>query len=161
MRTGVGYDIHRLIPTIEKSAIALGGLQIPCYFTIKAHSDGDVLIHAVVDACLGALALGDIGQWYPDTQPENRKRASTEFLREVHQKLHSMGWRVSQMDSIIFLEEPKVAPHSDGIRAHLAKTLGLELSAVSVKAKTMEGLGPIGERRAIAAQAIVTLENLP
>lgn len=160
MRTGIGYDIHRLIPTLERSSIPLGGTAIPCFFRVDAHSDGDVLLHALVDACLGALALGDIGQRFPDKAPENRHRASREFVLDVMAEVRKMGWAVHHFDSIIQLEEPKIAPHTEKIRREVALLLGIELSAVSVKAKTMEGLGPIGERRAIAAHAVITLEEL-
>jgi 2-C-methyl-D-erythritol 2,4-cyclodiphosphate synthase len=159
MRCGIGYDIHRIIPTVKASAISVGGVQVPCFFKIEAHSDGDVLLHALTDAILGALALGDIGQWFPDTDPENRKRSSQEFLAKAVSKIEALGWKVNQCDSVIFLEEPKIAPHSQGMREVLARLLRVELSAVSIKAKTFEGLGPIGERNAIAAQAIVTLSN--
>ena len=160
MRTGIGYDLHRLIPTIRQASIPLGGVSIPCFFEVHAHSDGDVLLHAIVDACLGALALGDIGQHFPDNKPENRGRPSAEFVRATVDKISEMGWAVEQVDSILFLEEPKVAPHADAIRRQVAQLLKVELSAVSVKAKTMEGLGPIGERKALAAQAVVTLKCL-
>ena len=159
MRTGIGYDIHRLIPTVDRASIALGGIEIPCFFRVKAHSDGDVLLHALVDACLGALALGDIGQWFPDNQPENQARPSHQFLSEVLNEVRKLGWKVSQVDTIVLLEEPKLSPHTDNIRRRIAELLGTELTSVSVKAKTMEGLGPIGERKAIAAHAIVTLER--
>lgn len=157
MRTGIGYDIHRLIPTLEKSAIALGGAQIPCFFKVKAHSDGDVLLHAIVDAMLGALALGDIGQWFPDNKAVNQNRASSEFLTEVATEVRSRRWAIENIDTIVFLEEPKLAPFSDAVRQTIARLLDLELHQVSLKAKTMEGFGPIGEGKALAAQAIVTL----
>ena len=160
MRTGIGYDIHRLIPTMERSSIPLGGVSIPCFYKVDAHSDGDVLLHALVDACLGALALGDIGHWFPNTKPENKNRPSSEFVTEVLAHIHKMGWRVTQFDSNVVAEEPKLNVHSDAIRTEIARLLGTELSSVSVKAKTMEGLGPIGERRAIAAHAIVVLEEI-
>ncbi len=160
MRTGIGYDIHRIIPTIKPSAIVIGGIKLPCYFSIQAHSDGDVLLHALVDACLGALALGDIGQWFPDNDPKHQNRASCEFVKEVVEKVKNLGYEIHQVDSNIFLEEPKVAPHNDAIRTNLAQLLGIELCNVSLKAKTMEGLGPIGERKALAAQVIVTLKEI-
>jgi 2-C-methyl-D-erythritol 2,4-cyclodiphosphate synthase len=160
MRTGIGYDIHRLIPTVETSSIPLGGVSVPCRFKIQAHSDGDVLLHALVDACLGALALGDIGQHFPDKAPENKNRPSSEFVADVLEKVHRLGYRVAQFDSIVILEEPKLAPHSDAIRSSIARLLGVELSSVSVKAKTMEGLGLVGENKAIAAHAVVNLEPL-
>lgn len=159
MRIGIGYDIHRLIPTIKPSTIPIGGVNLSCYFSVQAHSDGDVLLHALVDACLGALALGDIGQWYPDKDPKNQNRNSSDFVKEVIKKVKELGYEVHQLDSNIFLEEPKIAPHNDTIRTHIAQLLGIELSNVSVKAKTMEGLGPIGERNALAAQVVVTLKE--
>ena len=160
MRTGIGYDIHRLIPTIKPSHIQLGGISIPCYFSLQAHSDGDVLLHALVDACLGALALGDIGQWFPDSDPKNYNRTSSDFLKSALTEIRKLGHDIHQLDANIFLEEPKLAPHSDAIRTHLAQLIGTELCNISLKAKTMEGLGPIGERRAIAAQVIVTLKEI-
>lgn len=160
MRTGIGYDIHRMIPTVEASQIPIGGVQIPCRFKIQAHSDGDVLLHSLIDACLGALALGDIGQHFPDKDPEHKNRASAEFVVEVLAKVKALGYRVVQFDSIVILEEPKLSPHSDAIRTSIAKLLGIELSCVSVKAKTMEGLGLVGENKAIAAHAVVNLERV-
>jgi 2-C-methyl-D-erythritol 2,4-cyclodiphosphate synthase len=160
MRTGIGYDIHRLSPTAEKHSLPLGGVCIPCFFKVEAHSDGDVLIHAIVDACLGALALGDIGQWFPDRKAENFRRPSSEFLENVISHVRKLGWTIYQMDSTVFLEQPRLSELSLQIRESLARLLQIELSNVSVKAKTFEGIGPIGERRAIAAQAIVTLQEL-
>ncbi len=159
MRIGIGFDIHRLVASLKKSSIHLGGMPIPCFYRVEAHSDGDVLLHAVVDACFGALALGDIGQWFPDNKEENRDRPSGEFVKDVLAKIHSMGWYVNQVDSIIMLEEPKLAPFSTEIRSSLAKLLQIEMSSVSVKAKTMERLGEIGKRNAIAAHAVVTLNS--
>jgi 2-C-methyl-D-erythritol 2,4-cyclodiphosphate synthase len=160
MRTGIGYDIHRLIPTQEISSIALGGISIPCHYKIEAHSDGDVLLHALVDASLGALALGDIGQWFPDNLPENRGRPSCEFVQKVVNHVHGLGWKICQFDSIVWLERPKLVKFHESIRAKISQLLNLEVSAVSLKAKTMEGLGPIGEGLALASQALVTLEEI-
>lgn len=161
MRTGIGYDIHRLIASVEQRQIPLGGVNIPCFYKIEAHSDGDVLLHAIVDACLGALALGDIGQWFPDNDSRNRERPSSEFVQEVKATLKKLGWRVQHIDSNIHLEEPKLSPHIDDIRKNVATLLNIELSSVSVKAKTNEGLGSIGKRKAVAANVIVTLEEVP
>lgn len=158
MRFGIGYDIHILVPTQEKSQIPIGSVLIPCYYKVHAHSDGDVLLHALTDACLGALALGDIGQWFPDSDPKNRNRPSRSFLTEVTTHLEGLKWRVSQIDCNVFLEEPKIFSYSDKIRRELASLLQIELACVSLKAKTMEGLGPIGERRAFAAQVLAVLE---
>lgn len=159
MRAGIGYDIHRLVPTIKPSEIPLGGITIPCYFKVQAHSDGDVLIHALVDAMLGAVALGDIGQHFPDHAPENSGRKSLEFLKKAKEELANLGFQVVQVDSNILLEEPKLSPFKDQIREKLAMALGLELASVSVKAKTMEGMGPVGERSAIAAHVIVMVDS--
>ena len=157
MRFGLGYDIHRLISTSEKSEIPLGGFKVPCFYEIEAHSDGDVLLHALVDGCLGALALGDIGQWFPDTKQENHKRPSAEFVKEVLQTVSKMNWKVSQVDCNLFLQEPKISGHWLAIRESMARLLDIELSNVSLKAKTMEGLDSIGQRKALAAQVLVVL----
>lgn len=157
MRIGIGFDIHRLIASSEKITVPIGGVPVPGFYRVEAHSDGDVLLHAITDACLGALALGDIGQWFPDNKEENRNRPSADFVREVMTKIGQMGWRVNQVDTVVMLEEPKLAPHNTAIRESISSLLNIELSAVSVKAKTMERLGPIGERKAIAAHAVLTL----
>lgn len=159
MRTGIGYDIHRLTPTIERSSIPLGGILISCHFNVDAYSDGDVLLHATVDALLGSLALGDIGRWFPDSESQNKNRSSSDFVKEVLKKVSTLGWEPAQLDSVILLEEPKLSDHSDSIRKNLAGLLNLDLSLVSVKAKSSEGLGPVGERRAIACHTIVALRK--
>lgn len=159
-RTGIGYDIHRLCPTIKTGSIPIGGIEVPCYYKVQAHSDGDVLLHAIIDACLGALALGDIGQWFPDTSPEHNGKKSTEFIAPVLAELRKLGFEVSQIDSNVILEEPKLMPHMDKIRQSLAQNFKIELSSVSVKARTMEGLGAIGERKALSAQAVVVLKEI-
>ena len=157
MRAGVGHDTHRLIPTIRRSEIQVGGVSIPCFYSVESHSDGDVLLHALTDACLGALALGDIGQWFPDSDPTNANRKSTDFLDAAVMKIKGLGWRIENADCTVHLEEPKLAPHIDGIRQKIAQLLQVELHCVSVKAKTAEGLGPIGEKKALAADTIVLL----
>lgn len=159
MRVGIGYDIHRLVTTNEESFILVGGVKLACHKRVEAHSDGDVLSHAITDACLGALSLGDIGQWYSDKDSANKGRSSCEFVKEVVGEIHRLGWEVYQVDSVVVLEGPPVAPHVEAIRSNLAQWLQLELSSVSVKAKTAEGLGPVGERRAIEAQAVVTIRE--
>jgi 2-C-methyl-D-erythritol 2,4-cyclodiphosphate synthase len=159
MRIGLGYDIHRLIASKDRNTIPVGGVAIPCYFKVEAHSDGDVLLHALTDACLGALALGDIGQWFPDSPSENQTRRSSDFLRTTLAEVNRLGYQVIQCDSVLFLEEPRIKDHWMDIRSELARALGIELSSVSVKAKSMEGMGPVGERKAIAAQVVVLLEK--
>lgn len=160
MRTGIGYDIHRLSPTLDPSTIPIGGVAIPCLFRVQAHSDGDVLLHAIADACLGALALGDLGTWFPDSDPNNYNRPSLDFIKRIKEEMFRLGWSVHQIDSVVLLEAPKLSPHSLTIRQNIALQFGIELSSVSVKAKTGEGLGPIGEQQALAAYAVITLEPL-
>ncbi len=160
MRVGIGYDIHRLIPVIKPGTIPVGGVDIPCFYRVQAHSDGDVLLHAIIDACLGALALGDIGQWFPDTDPEHQGKRSSVFVEKVLSEVHRLGFEINQIDSNVLLEEPKLSPHFDKIRETIAKLFKTELSNISVKARTMEGLGVIGERQAISAEAVVTLKDM-
>lgn len=160
MRIGIGYDLHRLIPSVERAAIALAGVEIPCYFTVQAHSDGDVVLHALTDAILGALALGDIGQWFPDNKPENKNRASTDFVTQAVREARRLGYEVVNVDSVVMLEEPKLVPHFEVMRRRIAELVGTELTSVSVKAKTMEGMGPVGERKAIASTVVVLLKSV-
>lgn len=158
MRVGIGFDIHRLIASQESAGIPLGGIRVPCQWEVQAHSDGDVLLHALTDACFGALSLGDIGEWFPDSDATNRNRRSTEFVKVALSQLAKRGFRVSQLDSIVYLEKPKLGSYREAIRASLAGLLELEPCRIGVKAKTMEGLGPIGEAKAIAAHVIITVE---
>lgn len=159
MRIGIGWDLHRLRPE-PNSSIPLGGVPIPADHVVEAHSDGDVVLHAVVDACLGALALGDIGQLFPDTAEENRKRPSAEFVEHTLALLKERGWKVAQVDTIIQAQTPKIGPHREAIQRRVAELLNLELTEVGIKAKTFEELGPIGEKKAIAAHAAVTLDRI-
>lgn len=160
MRIGTGYDIHSLIPTIRKSEIPIGGVAVSCYYRVDAHSDGDVLLHAITDACLGSLALGDIGSWFPDSDESNRGKSSSHFLSAVLEEVRRLGWRVLNIDTTIHLEEPKLLPFVDSIRRQIALTVGCELKDISVKCKTSEGLGPVGEKCAIEADAIVLMAPL-
>ena len=159
MRIGLGFDLHRLIPAPNGGTVALGGVAVPAEFTVEAHSDGDVLLHAAVDAVLGALALGDIGRWFPDTDPKWKGVSSDRFAEAAVQAATERGWKVAQIDANILAERPKIAPVAEQIRTRLAELFRCPLDSVSVKAKTMEGLGPIGEKKAIAAQVIVMLEK--
>ena len=160
MRFGIGYDIHRLVPVELEGSVMLGGVAVPCKFKTIAHSDGDVILHSITDALLGSLALGDIGQWFSDKDPVNQGRNSHDFLQGAMQEVKRLGWRVEQLDLNLFAEEPKIAPVSDSIRQNLCRALGLEMTAVSLKAKTMEGLGPIGEKKAVACQALVVIRSV-
>ena len=152
MRVGIGSDIHRLG---SGRKLIIGGVMIPYDKGEIAHSDGDVLIHAIIDAILGAKAMGDIGTVFPDTAEETKDADSVGLLKEVISRAEA---RIINIDSTITLEQPKLRPHIDAIRKSLASSLGIPESAVSVKAKTAEGLGPIGEGLAIKAEAAVLID---
>ena len=156
MRIGHGFDLHRLEPQ-DDGRVALGGVHIPCAYRVIAHSDGDVVIHALCDALLGAIAAGDIGQHFPDTDPRWRGADSRVLLADVVAKVHAAGYRVGNVDATVLAEVPRVAPHVLAMRAALAACLQIPADAVSVKATTLEGLGDIGGRRALAAHAVVLL----
>jgi len=154
IRIGSGYDIHRII---RGRPLMLGGVHIPWEYGLDGHSDADVLLHAVIDALLGALALDDIGQWFPNTDPAWRNAASGDLLRKILQSPSFAGWEVVNLDTIILAEKPKLAPHRLQIRESLAALLTLPLERVSVKAGTQEGLGAIGRGEGMAAHATVLL----
>jgi len=158
IRVGIGYDIHRLA---AGRPLRLAGVEIPAEAGPVAHSDGDVVFHAVADAVLGAAALGDLGRHFPDDDPAWAGADSARLLGRVVDMAREAGWRPASVDVNVLLETPKVAPHRDAMRARLAEALGLPAGAVSVKARTMEGLGPVGEGKAVAAQAVVVLEAAP
>ena len=149
MRAGIGHDTHRLRPG---GPLRLGGIDIPHDRELVGHSDADALLHAVTDALLGAAALGDIGEMFPDTDPANRGRDSAVMLAAAVEAVHSAGWRVGNVDCIVFAERPKLAPYKAAMRERLAAILGVPPECVSVKAKTGEQLGPIGHEEAIAAE---------
>ena len=154
-RVGEGYDIHRL----EKGRpLRLGCIEIPCEFGPLGHSDGDVLAHALCDALLGALALGDIGAHFPPGDPRWQGVDSKHFVSHAAALTRSRGARVANVDATVVLEKPKLAPHIPEMRRTLATLLDCGVDAVSVKAKTAEGLGPIGEGRAVEAYVVVCLE---
>ncbi|HKV42330.1 MAG TPA: 2-C-methyl-D-erythritol 2,4-cyclodiphosphate synthase [Blastocatellia bacterium] len=154
LRIGIGFDIHRLV---EGRTLVLGGVEIPFEKGLLGHSDSDVLAHAICDALLGAAALGDIGTHFPDTDPKYAGASSMELLAHVVDMVKGRGYAILNVDSTVLAERPKVAPHIPAIRSRLAQALGVELAAVSVKAKTMEGLGDIGAGNAMAAQAVTQL----
>ncbi len=153
-RTGIGWDVHRLAPG---RALILGGVRVPAELGLEGHSDADVLAHAVTDALLGAAALGDIGMHFPDTDPQWVGADSLVFLRYALALAVDRGFRVVNVDSTIILERPKLRDYRSAIRDSLAAALGLDVSRVSVKFKTAEKLGPVGEGRSAEAQALVTL----
>jgi 2-C-methyl-D-erythritol 2,4-cyclodiphosphate synthase len=156
MRVGIGHDTHRLA---EGRPLLLGGVRVAHPRGLVGHSDADVVLHAVTDALLGAAGLGDIGDAYPDTDPAWKDADSKLFLRETLARLNQAGWRVVNLDVIIFAQEPKLGPVKAEIRASLAELLGLESDAVNVKAKTGEKVGHIGRAEAIACQAVVLIEE--
>lgn len=156
IRTGIGYDVHKLVPGSE---IILGGIRIPCEFAVEAHSDGDVLCHSIMDAMLGAAGLGDIGEHFPDTDAKFKNASSIKLLKDVKDKLENMGMNVVNIDAIIILEKPKISEMKIKMRENIANTLQIEMSSVNIKATTTEKLGSIGRSEGIASQAVVTLEK--
>lgn len=157
-RIGIGFDIHRLEPDDAPDAgIPLAGVRLPCPYRVLAHSDGDVVLHAVCDALLGAVAAGDLGELFPDHDPAHRGRASSWFVAQVLALPALAGWAVGNVDVDVIAEVPRIGPHRPQLRARLAELLGAPLSAVSIKARTHEGLDAIGERRAVGARAALLL----
>jgi 2-C-methyl-D-erythritol 2,4-cyclodiphosphate synthase len=136
----------------------LGGIEIPHDRQLVGHSDADVLLHAVTDALLGAAALGDIGRMFPDTDPANRGRDSAEMLRRALEAVREAGWQVGNVDCIVFAQRPKLAPHMPAMGRRVAAILGIEPDRVGLKAKTGEGVGPVGEEEIIAAHCVALLE---
>ena len=155
-RIGFGTDIHRLV---AGRPLILGGVHIESDLGADGHSDADVLMHAVGDAVLGALALGDLGTHFPNDEERWRNAASSQFVRFAANLIKEQGYRVVNIDSVVNLEKPKLRPHIDAMRSNLADALEIEISQVSVKAKTSESVDAVGERRAIKAEAIVLLET--
>jgi 2-C-methyl-D-erythritol 2,4-cyclodiphosphate synthase len=155
-RIGLGHDTHRFA---EGSSIFLGGVRIEHSRRLFGYSDADVLLHAVIDALLGAAGLGDIGEMFPDTDPVNKNRDSVEMLRIAWQTVQSHGWRIVNIDTIIFAEQPKLSPYKEAIRNKIAQILEIVPNQVGVKAKTGEQVGPIGREEAISAECIVLLET--
>ena len=154
MRIGTGYDVHRLT---EGRKLVLGGVEIPYEKGLLGHSDADVLLHAIMDALLGAAALGDIGQHFPDTDPAYEGISSIELLKCVGGLLARHGYEVENIDSIVIAQRPKLLPYRQQMRENIAASLGIEVGRVSVKATTEEGMGFTGRGEGIAAQAAVLL----
>ena len=156
IRTGLGWDNHRIA---TGRPLILGGVTVASEFGLEGHSDADVLAHAITDAILGAAALGDIGMHFPDTDPRWKGCDSLVFLRHARQLAEEQGFRIVNVDSTVILERPKLKDYRQPIRERLAETLGLDLDRVSVKFKTAEKVGPVGEGRSAESQAIVTLSE--
>ncbi len=157
MRIGNGYDVHRLV---EARPLIIGGVEIPYNLGLLGHSDADVLLHAIADALLGAAALGDIGRHFPDNDPRYCGISSLILLKETGHKLKEAGFKVSNLDSIIIAQKPKMAPHIEKMRENIAKALDIEIRQVNVKATTTEGLGFCGRGEGIAASCIAIIKSL-
>lgn len=156
MRIGHGYDVHRLT---EGRALILGGVEIPHSLGLDGHSDADVLTHAVMDALLGAAALGDIGRHFPDTDPQYKGISSLKLLAIVRDLIHGRGCRISNVDVTVLAQKPKLAPYIPQMEENLARTLGLEPGRINVKATTEEHLGFTGREEGIACHAVCLLEE--
>ena len=154
MRTGIGFDTHRLV---DHRKLILGGVEIEHPQGLLGHSDADVLTHAIMDALLGAIADGDIGQHFPDTDPKWAGADSLVLLKAVTERLHTKGWRIGNVDATVLAERPKLMPHIPAMREKLAQAMAIPVDAVSVKATTVEGLGAIGRREGISTMAVATV----
>jgi len=157
IRVGIGFDIHRLA---EGRRMVLAGVEVPSEVGPEAHSDGDVVLHAIADACLGAAGLGDLGDHFPDTDPAWKDADSARILGLALAKVKAAGWRPASVDVNMMLERPKLGGLKEKMRGRLAELLGIAPDAVGLKARTLEGLGPIGKGRAVAAQAVVVLVHI-
>lgn len=155
MRVGIGHDTHRLGPG---GPLRLGGLDVAHDRHAIGHSDADVLLHAITDALLGAAALGDIGELFPDTDPANKNRDSADMLRRAAAQVQAAGYRIVNLDCIVFAQRPKLSPHKAAMCQRLAEILDLQPDQIGVKAKTGEGIGEIGREESIMAQCIALLE---
>lgn len=153
-RVGHGFDLHRLEPGYP---LIIGGINIPHDKGCEAHSDGDVLLHCVVDAILGALGLPDIGQLFPDNDPKWKGADSSVFIKEAVRLMHEAGYELGNLDATLILQRPKVSPHKEAIKANLSTLLGADPSVVNLKAKTHEKVDSLGENRSIAAHTVVLL----
>jgi 2-C-methyl-D-erythritol 2,4-cyclodiphosphate synthase len=156
-RVGLGYDVHRLVPGRR---LVLGGVEIPFGLGLEGHSDGDALLHAIMDACLGAAGLGDIGVYFPSEDETLRGISSLELLGRVRDLVRSAGFRPASIDAVVIAEAPKLAPYFGEMKAKVARTLGIDTGIVGLKATTNEGLGFLGRGEGIAALAVVLLESM-
>jgi 2-C-methyl-D-erythritol 2,4-cyclodiphosphate synthase len=157
MKIGIGYDVHRLV---EGRRLFLGGVEVPFSKGLLGHSDGDVLIHAICDAMLGAISEGDIGVHFPDSDESIKGIDSVKILAYVLELTKKKGYRIVNIDAVIIAEEPKVSPYRETIKVRLSEILGIDVTSVSVKGKTTEGLGFTGRKEGIAVQAVALLEKI-
>jgi len=156
IRVGEGFDVHALVPGRD---LIIGGVKIDHHLGLLGHSDADVLLHAITDALLGAAALGDIGQHFPDTDPQFKGANSVELIKAVQKKLTDLGWQIVNVDSTVIAQAPKLMPYIFKMRESIAQALELPVSRVNVKAKTAEKLGPVGLEQSIEARAVVLLQG--
>jgi 2-C-methyl-D-erythritol 2,4-cyclodiphosphate synthase len=154
IRTGLGWDNHRIV---EGRALIIGGVTIPCEFGLDGHSDADILLHALTDALLGALALGDIGMHFPDTDPQWKGASSDRFLLQAAALVRERGYTISNVDTVVILQRPKLKDYRSAVQENIARLLGIATERVGVKFKTAEKVGPVGEGKSGEAQAIATL----
>ena len=154
MRIGQGWDVHALVPGRR---LVIGGVRIPYHLGLLGHSDADVLLHAIIDAMLGAAGLGDIGTHFPDTDVRWKNADSLVLLAACAALLKEKGWRIQNLDSTVIAQAPKLAPHIPAMREQIAAALALAVTQINIKAKTAEKLGPVGQGQSIEAQAIVLL----
>lgn len=156
LRAGIGFDAHTLVPG---RALVLGGVKIPFDRGLRGWSDADVLIHAIMDALLGAAALGDIGQHFPPGDPQYKDISSLTLLAKVKEKLATAGWKVNNVDATVIAERPKLSEYIEQMREKISKTLDIQIGQVSIKASTADGLGFVGRGEGIAACAVATIEE--
>ena len=157
MRIGHGYDVHKLV---EGRKLIMGGVEIPYEKGLLGHSDADVLLHAISDALLGAAALGDIGKLFPDTDPQFKGADSLVLMAEVYRQIKEKGYKVVNIDATIIAQRPKMRPHIDNMRSNIARTLGVDMDCINVKATTEEGMGFTGEGLGISAHAVCLIDNI-
>ena len=155
-RSGIGYDVH---PLVKGRKLVLGGVTIPYALGLKGHSDADVLLHAVMDAVLGAAGLGDIGEHFPDTDPQYKGASSLRLLGQVRKMVEKAGLKVANVDSVLLAEEPRISPYKKKMCQNIATALNIDVDRVNVKATTNEGLGFIGRQEGLAAYATATLRS--
>jgi 2-C-methyl-D-erythritol 2,4-cyclodiphosphate synthase len=156
LKIGIGYDMHAFV---EGRPLVIGGVTIPFELGLAGHSDADVLTHALMDAVLGAMRKGDIGMHFPDTDPAYAGASSLELLASVGELMRAEGWRLVDADTVLLMQQPKISPYRDEMRANLADSLGVSVESVGVKATTTEGLGAIGRLEGAGAQGVVLLEQ--
>jgi 2-C-methyl-D-erythritol 2,4-cyclodiphosphate synthase len=156
LRIGLGEDSHR---TAEGGPLRLGGIDVPHNRHLLGHSDADVLLHAVTDALLGAAGLPDIGQMFPNTDPANRNRDSADMLRRAYDQVRAAGYQLVNLDCVVAAERPKIAPHRQAFSQRIAEILGVNVDQVNVKAKTGEGVGPVGREESIEARCVALIER--